>query len=450
MSLAKQLDQRAAEWRALQPLAPADDQRLWDKLRLEWNYHSNRIEGNTLSYGETELLLIHDQVAGDHGMRHYVEMKAHDLAIEHLRKLVADERPLGEADIRDLNRILLKEPFRKDAITPDGAPTRIEIVPGEYKQQSNNVRTPDGGLFEFAAPDEVPAKMADLVVAIRAAPNVESDTDNIDLIARAAKVHHDFVVIHPFGDGNGRTARLLVNFLLLRAGWPPLVVPSTDKDRYLAALRQADAGDGAPLVDYLGECALTALERGIRAAKGETVEDDDDLEKEIEVFKRQHNGESKELLAKTPDMMRKVYAETIQPLFEEFVREHERFAELFHEVIVRPTGNIPEASDKDWNEWITQRLQGNLPYQIGSLGLQIRLRGFRAEARHPFDVEAVLLIQFHEFAFSIHIDSSTHVISPSHRSQPYSQPIPPSERSEIVKAVVKSTFEEIKQKSGET
>jgi len=101
-----------AELDALQPIAPENEQRLWQKLRLEWNYHSNHIEGNTLTYGETELLLLHDQTHGNHTLREFLEMKAHDVGIVFLQKLAADvDRIISPADVRDLNGIILKEPF---------------------------------------------------------------------------------------------------------------------------------------------------------------------------------------------------------------------------------------------------------------------------------------------------------------------------------------------------
>lgn len=101
-----------SEWDALQPVVPEHERRLWQKLRLEWNYHSNHIEGNTLTYGETVLLLLHGQTHGNHTLREYEEMKAHDVGIEHLRNLAADKgRLITPIDIRDLNKIILKEPF---------------------------------------------------------------------------------------------------------------------------------------------------------------------------------------------------------------------------------------------------------------------------------------------------------------------------------------------------
>ena len=228
-----------SEWDFLQPLQPDRGKRLWQKLRLEWNYHSNHIEGNTLTYGETELLLLHDQTHGAHDIRDYVEMKAHDVGIEHLRKLAADpEREISEADIRDLNKIILKEPFWKPTETVEGQPTRKQIIPGEYKTTPNNVRTASGEIFEFAAPNEVPARMKALVDWL----SVELEGPIEDIAAVAAKLHHDFVLIHPFDDGNGRVARMLVNYLLLRTGHLPMIIPTEQKKAYLAALRLADAG----------------------------------------------------------------------------------------------------------------------------------------------------------------------------------------------------------------
>lgn len=81
------LDASKSQWMTAQPLKVEDDERLWKKFRLEWSYNSNHIEGNTLTYGETELLIILGQTKGNHTIREYDEMKAHDLAVRHILKL---------------------------------------------------------------------------------------------------------------------------------------------------------------------------------------------------------------------------------------------------------------------------------------------------------------------------------------------------------------------------
>ncbi|MBX2978825.1 MAG: Fic family protein [Flavobacteriales bacterium] len=261
------------------------EDRLWQKLSLEWNYNSNHIEGNTLTYGETMLLLVHGQVNGGHSMREFEEMKAHDLAVSMVRDWAKDaQRDLNEADVRTLNQVLLKEPFWKEAVTSDGGATSIRIFPGRYKEQANNVRLPNGGVFLFATVEETPAKMQELMAWY-------AGSSDLHPVVRAALFHHRFVLIHPFGDGNGRTARLVVNYILMRTGMMPLVIKSADKRNYLRVLQQADAGDLEPFTEYLALREIEALELGIKAAKGNDIEEDNDLRKQAQILLRKAQAE---------------------------------------------------------------------------------------------------------------------------------------------------------------
>lgn len=261
-TLPDDLGQLAVGWAAAQPLPAPNESRLWQRLRIEWNYNSNHIEGNTLTYGETLLLLIHGRTRGDHLLREYEEMRGHDVAIELVRSLAKDERPLTEGDIRDLNRIVLKEGFWRVAETPDGEPTRKWIEPGRYKTQPNHVFTATGEFFSFATSEETPALMAAFVQGLRA----EMDMPTLALPALLARAHHEFIRIHPFDDGNGRVVRLLLNYVLLRAGLLPLVVKSRDRRRYLEVIAFADAGDLAPLGEYFAEALRWSLRLGLEAA----------------------------------------------------------------------------------------------------------------------------------------------------------------------------------------
>ena len=271
------IDRLKAELDPLLPMDKVDHDRLWQKLRLEWNYNSNHIEGNTLTYAETFLLLVHGRTTGDHTTREIDEMRAHNVAIDMVREWAQDhERKLLESEIRELNRIILKEPFWKDAITADGQPTQVQVVPGEYKKTTNIVRQPDGTYFHYAKPEEVPAKMDDLMQW-----SAES-SGTVHPVIHAAEWHHRFILIHPFADGNGRVVRLVVNYFLMRAGLMPLVIRSAEKGRYLTALKKADAGDMLPFTEYLAEQAVWSLELAIKAAKGEDLEERKDWLKEAE------------------------------------------------------------------------------------------------------------------------------------------------------------------------
>ena len=263
------LEAYISEWHHLrQAIKPEDEERLWKKLRLEWNYNSNHIEGNTLTYHETAMLFLYGRAEGGHPLRDYEEMKAHDVAIDHVRRIAGSEQVLGPGDVRDLNRILLKEPFYQDAETPDGWPTRKRIVPGQYKTQPNHVRTATGELHRFAEPEETPALMETWTRDFRR----DLARSAYPLPLFLAQSHWSFVHIHPFDDGNGRTARLITNYVLLRKNLPPMVIRSDHRDRYLGALQNADLGRVLPLARFMLENVLWSLSTAIRAARGESIE----------------------------------------------------------------------------------------------------------------------------------------------------------------------------------
>lgn len=262
-TLLTELDALFVRWQACQPLPADRAQRLWQRLRLEWNYNSNHIEGNTLTYGETFLLLIYGRTRGEHLLREYEEMRAHDVAIEHVRALAAVEQPLTEADIRDLNRITLKEGFWKLAQTPGGETTRKWIEPGRYKIEPNHVLTATGEIFQFASPEDTPARMQEFVAWLRQV----LESRDISLPMLLADLHHRFITIHPFDDGNGRVVRLVLNYVLLHRGYPPIIIKTRERDRYLAVIQMADAGDLQALAEFMAEGMKWSLELALRASQ---------------------------------------------------------------------------------------------------------------------------------------------------------------------------------------
>ncbi len=322
----KRIAELFEEWKGLQPLKAEDAERFNRKVQLEWNYNSNHIEGNTLTYNETELLLIHGRVAGDHTMRDYEEMKAHNVAIDKVKEISKDtQRRLTEADIRDLNKIILKEPFIGKAQTLDGKPSQKEIIPGQYKKLPNSVKTATGEVFKFAEPEEVPAKMEELMKWFN--ENINS-TQSISSFL--AELHHRFILIHPFDDGNGRVVRLLMNYVLLRLGYPSLVIKSEDKEKYLAALQKADVGDMNALATYLGNVLVFWLQTGVKAAKGEKIKEFGDVDKEWANFSNKQKAKGLRILMSSKNA-ETTYNNCFKILFEKFTKEFNQYSEVFHE-----------------------------------------------------------------------------------------------------------------------
>ncbi len=424
------------EWLALQPLSAENDARLWKKLRLEWNYHSNHIEGNTLTYGETELLLLHDRTTGNHSHREYLEMKAHDVAIEHVRKMAAEPaRLITEADVRDLNQILLKESFWKAAETPDGQPTRKEIIPGEYKSSPNNVRLPNGDIFFFASVEDTPPRMAALMDWLRQ----ELESPTLHPVALAAKLHHDFVLIHPFGDGNGRVARLLVNYVLMRHGYLPLIVRTEDKANYLTALQLADAGELSTLIGYFHTLTEQALNLGIKAAKGESIEEPSDVEKEVSIFVRNQEEHPDKVVPRSSQVVLELCELGLKNLVESVAAKIEKLSPLFatSEMKIQPKYAGSERSPGASLEQMAKAIDKQQDYN-----LRLRYRGYKGSAREPFSIDIHFRILFEEFRYSVHADGREIT------KRLYTEPVLADEAEKIATGILSEAFAKIKELSG--
>lgn len=291
------------EWQGLQPLSKKDEERLERKFILDFNYNSNHLEGNTLTYGQTELLLMFDKTSGDAKLRDYQEMKAHNLGLILVRNEAKDRsRPLSERFIRELNKTILVENFYKSHKTNIGE-GRYEVKVGVYKTRPNSVITLSGETFNYASPEETPAMMTDLVTWY----NKEEEKGELSPIALAALLHYRYIRIHPFEDGNGRIARLLTNYVLFRHGYPMIIVESKDKERYLHILNKTDISVGLtpseganaslesiqPFQEYIEELARYSLEISIKAAQGKSIEEEDDFSKQITLLERKAKTQSK-------------------------------------------------------------------------------------------------------------------------------------------------------------
>ncbi len=282
------------EWQSLQPLKESDQTRLDQNFMLDFNYNSNHIEGNTLTYRQTEMLLMFGKVVESANMKDLEEMKASNVGLKMIKEMALDkEQPLTEYFIRTLHQTLLREDYTVYRLLPSGINTSYVVHAGRYKTRPNSVITATGERFEYASPEETPALMADLIQWYNEA-EAKGELSPIEL---ASLFHYRYIRIHPFEDGNGRVSRLIVNYILYHHGYPMIVVKSADKDNYLTALNRCDVvvgpvpSDGAhaelsqitPFVEYMSKCLERALDISIKAAKGESIEDADDWRKNLKL-----------------------------------------------------------------------------------------------------------------------------------------------------------------------
>ena len=153
--------------------------------------------------------------------------------------------PLTQNFIRTLHRTLLREDYTVYRSLPGGVQTSYVVHAGQYKTRPNSVITRYGDCFEYASPEETPALMAGLVDWYN-----QAEQEGVLTPAELAIMfHYRYIRIHPFEDGNGRIARMMVNYILARHGYPMVVVRSRSKKEYLEALHRADLVVGSAPAD---------------------------------------------------------------------------------------------------------------------------------------------------------------------------------------------------------
>jgi Fic family protein len=230
-SLDNELNSIAARKKRLDQLRPLPAEALANLEHyydVELTYTSNAIEGNTLSPVETTLVIEQGIAIGGKPLKDHLEALDHYDAIRYVRELARQQsRPITEFDVRNLHRLVMQR-------------SRPDIA-GRYADLARYVRT-ETGRHAFPAPAMVPALVGDLAAWLKTAPSTPET---------AFTAHRRLVDIHPFNDGNGRTARLLMNLILIRSGYPPVAVRPEDRPTYVRGLQEAQAGQGTQTFDDL-------------------------------------------------------------------------------------------------------------------------------------------------------------------------------------------------------
>lgn len=239
----------------LRSLKPDLISTLQEKLRVEWTYNSNAIEGNTLTLGETMFFLREGLTSEGKPLKDYLEAKNHAEAIDGLYEIIQGERDLSESLIKELHGILMKGIEFTYAKTPSGQTVRKPFHAGQYKLQPNHVLTLSGKIHSYTEPLKVKDEMEKLV-------KWYYGEQALHAVEKAAIFHYRFVAIHPFDDGNGRIARLLMNLILMKNGYPPCIIQNAHRRKYLETLSRVDIKhDYVPFIIWIGEELLSTQEQ---------------------------------------------------------------------------------------------------------------------------------------------------------------------------------------------
>ena len=242
------LEEKKARLEAARPLSPGVVAKLKEHFDVEWTYHSNAIEGSTLTLAETRLVLLDGLTVGGKSLREHLEAINHKHAIDLVEALAAEAEPITERNVRQIHALILR------TIDDENA--------GAYRKGQVYIT---GSTYVPPVAIGMPPLMQELVAWFNS-----SEAADLHPVKRAALAHFRLVHIHPFVDGNGRTARLLMNLILIREGYPPAVIRRERRPEYYDALDRAHEGDTDPFVALVAEEAERSLDIWLEMVGGNT------------------------------------------------------------------------------------------------------------------------------------------------------------------------------------
>ncbi len=223
---------------AFRPLPATVVAELRQRYTVRFTYHSNALEGNTLTQSETELVLTTGITIGGKTLQEHLEVIGHQAAIAYIETLAQQHTVIGEWEIRQIHNLILRQ------IAPEEA--------GQYR--TLDVQAAGTG-YVYPPHYQLPERMADFTTWLNTARS-----PSLHPVLYAAEAHYRLVSIHPFRDGNGRAGRLLMNLLLLRSGYPIVIIANQNRQRYIEALVQGQQfGAWAAFFDLI----IAATERSL-------------------------------------------------------------------------------------------------------------------------------------------------------------------------------------------
>lgn len=214
----KKIEENKKKLDSKRPLSEGEIKAIRKWFDVSYTYHSNAIEGNTLTLGETRMILEDGLTVGGKQVKEILEAKNHKEALNLLFEIARNKKDFSEKIICDLHKKLLLDIDDENA----GCYRRIQV----YITGSEELPP---------AAKKVPKLMKEFIRWHH------SSKDKINILELAVLTHYKLVKIHPFIDGNGRIARLLLNLILLQQGYPPVIIPIIKRQEYIKSIQKGES-----------------------------------------------------------------------------------------------------------------------------------------------------------------------------------------------------------------
>lgn len=411
------------------------------KFRLDWNYYSNRMEGGTLTRAETRSVMVGNLSVHGKPIHDVMEMNGHDQAVLDILKIGKGKHRISEKRIKELHKAIMYE---------EDTDKKKSI--GQWKKNPNELINYKKEKIVFTLPDEVPEKIHEALNRVNAKLDHFFQGKEVEHpIVFISQFHIDYVSIHPFYDGNGRTARLLTNLLLISCGFPPIIIKDNDLKSYYKLLADIQVYGGSPdlFTAFMGERLLESQEIIHKAIEGEPIMELDDIDKEISIFKKQVISEQMTgSIKKTNEIVQEYYEKYFKKLFDLFDEKHALFDELFSENVYRrsvdnghPTKYYDSYQEEQINKISTNPPPKYIDKSISHLAVRIDHKGYKNKGLDMFNMHQGIQIKLDDYQFFI-----ANYNKKEHRFT-YTDSLTDEFISKYVNDLIKSFLEDLKSKT---
>lgn len=234
----------------LRPFSNAALKQLKKRFDVLAAYNSNAIEGNTLTLSETRFVIEEGITIGGKSVKEHFEAINHKKAVDFIEDFVKKKEQISKEFLCRLNSLILNEIEEEEK--------------GVYRKRKVWI---EGASFVPPMPSIVPGLMDDFLIWLR------KNKEKLNAVELSAIAHEKLVFIHPFIDGNGRVARLLTSLILMKGGYPPVIILKTERKKYIRTLEQAHNENYAPFVNFIGRCLERSLVMYLQALETSNKKD---------------------------------------------------------------------------------------------------------------------------------------------------------------------------------
>ena len=253
----KTLKEKLSALNKLRPIPPSVLNKIKEQFQIDMTYNSNAIEGNSLTMKETFWVIQEGLTIKEKPLKDHLEAKNHKEALEFLYDLIEHDKrhTISEHLIKQLHQLVFRDSQRD--------------IAGKYRDGDVAIAGAD---HKPPSHIDIPKKMQELV------NEFGSKKNKIHIIESAALLHHKMVNIHSFWDGNGRASRLVMNILVMGAGYPIAIILKNDRKRYYRILSLADNGNYKPLCEFIAQAVIRSLNIYLKILKPTNKQSDQHME----------------------------------------------------------------------------------------------------------------------------------------------------------------------------